>query len=272
LNRFVWVALLLAIDRQRRERFDMSYTHKMQTNRREFKYIVSESTAAGIRDFVRFHLIPDEYADPNNYNSYWIHSLYLDNPSLTLCNATLEGLKNRFKLRIRFYDDKSDDPVFFEVKSRVNDVILKERCAVHRASVDRLLHSPWAERSDLVKYNPKNLASLQRFLDLQNKLKAEGKVFVTYMREAYVSPHDDSVRVTFDRNLSSAPYNKELRVEPLPGWVQPKVDGVVLELKFTDRFPGWMGDLTRTFGLVRGTMAKYVYCVQSLGHHKLLHR
>jgi hypothetical protein len=33
-----------------------------------------------------------------------------------------------------------------------------------------------------------------------------------------------------------------------------------------------MGDLTRTFGLVRGTMAKYVYCVQSLGHHKLLHR
>jgi SPX domain protein involved in polyphosphate accumulation len=247
----------------------MSYTHKMQTNRRELKYMISETTVVGIRDFIRFHLEPDEYADPKNFNSYTIHSLYLDSAALTLCNATLQGMKNRFKLRIRFYDQVPEHPVFFEIKRRVNDVILKDRAAVHRSSVDRILHGHWPERSDLVKYTPKNLATLQRFCELKDMLRAEGKVFVSYSREAYVSPHDDSVRVTFDRNLSAAPYDRQLIVRPLDNWLQPQVEGVVLELKFTDRFPGWMGDLTRCFGLQRDAMAKYVFCVQAMGRQTL---
>jgi len=59
----------------------------------------------------------------------------LDNPGLSLCHATIDGVKNRFKLRIRFYDHVESNPVFFEIKRRVNDVILKERAAVRRASV-----------------------------------------------------------------------------------------------------------------------------------------
>ena len=240
----------------------------MQANRFELKYIISETTASQVRDFIKFYLEPDEYADPNNCNSYMIHSLYLDNPGLALCKATLHGLKNRFKLRIRFYDEVPEHPVFFEIKSRVNDVILKERAAVHRGSVPRL-RFPTCERSDLLKCDPRTYNTLQRFCSLRHQIGAGGKAFVSYLREAYVSPHDDSVRVTFDRQITASHYNDEFRVRPLESWLQPKVDGVVLELKFTDRFPGWMGDLTRVFGLTRTTMAKYVHCVTSLGMHNL---
>lgn len=243
----------------------MAYTHQMQTNRREYKYIIDEATVQGIRDYMRRYLIPDEYADPNNNNSYWIHSLYLDDRALTLANATLNGWKNRFKLRIRFYDEVPEHPVFFEIKSRSNEVIMKERTAVHRASVPRLLKSAWPERSDLMKFSDKNWAALMRFCSQRSKLGAFGRTIVSYTREAYVAPEDDNVRVTFDRRLTASPYNGQLVIKPLDAYFQPRIEGVVLELKFTDRFPHWMRDLVWTFNLNRGAMAKYVHCVQSVG-------
>lgn len=250
----------------------MAYTHKMQTNRHELKYIIDETKAAGIRQFVRPFLIPDEYADPEKNNAYAIHSLYLDDDRLRLCAATEDGLKNRFKLRIRFYDEVSTHPVFFEIKSRVNDAILKERTAVHRSSVPRILGGHFPERTDLLKYDAKNFAALQRFCQLKDSINAKGKTFVSYLREAYVSPEDDSVRVTFDRELTASPYNEEFRLHPLDLWLQPHVEGVVLELKFTDRFPWWMHDLVQLFGLQRTTMAKYVFCVRSVERSVMVSR
>src|SRR5215213_7155598 len=124
----------------------MAFTHQMQASRFELKYIISETMVLGIRDFVRPWLVPDEYADPNNNNSYMIHSLYLDNRGLSLRRATLDGHKNRFKLRIRFYDDIPENPVFYEIKGRIGDVIKKERTAVHRSSVDKLMRTPYPDR------------------------------------------------------------------------------------------------------------------------------
>jgi SPX domain protein involved in polyphosphate accumulation len=244
----------------------------MQTNRREFKYIIDEPTAVAIRQFIKRYLVPDEYARPELQGAYWIHSLYLDNHQLSLANATLNGLKNRFKLRVRFYDETPTHPVFFEIKSRVNDVILKERAAVHRACVPRLLKSGWPERSDLVKYDAKNFTSLQRFCSLRTKLGASGQTIVSYQREAYVAEEDDNVRLTFDRSLLASPFRGELRVQPLDFHFQPQIDGVVLEMKFTDRYPHWMRDLTWSFNLNRGAMAKYVHCVQSVHRYALATR
>jgi hypothetical protein len=160
-----------------------------------------------------------------------------------------------------------ENPVFFEIKGRANDVILKERAAVRRSSVARILNRPYPERTDLLKFDAKNWATLERFCDLKTSIGATGRAFVSYLREAYVSPCDDSVRVTFDRNISAGNYYKTLNVKPLEAWLQPPIEGVVLELKFTDRFPHWMRDLVRSFNLWRGSMAKYVFCAESLNRH-----
>jgi len=54
-----------------------------------------------------------------------------------------------------------------------------------------------------------------------------------------------------------------LAVNPHDSWLQPPIEGIVLELKFTDRFPKWMGELVKSFNLWRDCMAKYVYCAES---------
>jgi hypothetical protein len=91
------------------------------------------------------------------------------------------------------------------------------------------------------------------------------------MREAYEPPDSNLYRVTFDRMLYGGAYNGSLGVGDLKQWPRPQVDGVVLELKFTDRFPHWMHDCVQIFNLRRTTMPKYVECVSILDGSPLRH-
>jgi len=242
----------------------MAFKHQLQANRFELKYIIDEPRALAIRDYVQSYLVPDEF-NPDGGGGYLVHSLYLDNKALDLCNATVYGHKNRFKLRIRFYRDRPDDPLFFEIKRRMNDAILKQRAVVRRSAVDRLLAGHWPEHGDMISYSPKGYLALRNFCDLRNSLQAGGRAIVSYMREAYVTADSDSVRVTFDREVCGAPFDGRLIVTGRHDWQFPQVAGTILELKFTDRFPNWMRQLVRTFGLMRISMPKYVECVHALG-------
>ncbi len=243
----------------------MSFQHRLQENRFELKYIVTEPCARAIRDFARSYLVPDEHADPENGYAYAIHSLYLDSPGLALCNATVQGHKNRFKLRVRYYNDDPDTPVFFEIKRRVNDAILKRRAPVHREQVLALLDGYWPERSAL--FNPddaKGWDALQQFCEMRNTLNAQGQCIVSYIREAWVTTENNSVRLTFDRHLHGMPWRRQFVCRQTKEAAEPAIGGVILELKFTDRFPVWMRNLVRVFNLQRTSCAKYVHCVQML--------
>ncbi len=98
-------------------------TDNLQSQRFEFKYIIREPVALAIRDFVRSYLVIDEYGATLPNLSYPVHSLYLDSPDLKLYHSTINGDKNRFKLRLRFYEDRPKAPVYFEIKRRVNNTI-----------------------------------------------------------------------------------------------------------------------------------------------------
>ena len=240
----------------------------LQRNRYELKYIISESCARDVRDFARHYLAPDPFGDPAHYGgqpAYAIHSVYLDSPKLDLMHATVEGHKNRFKLRMRFYDGRPDSPVFFEIKRRVNGAILKDRARVRREFGPALLEGAWPEPQHLSKPgDAKGFAALRKFCELRDKLAAKPGVLVSYEREAWLTPDNNSARLTFDRRLQGSPYDRSLSLCRNQHWVTPRVEGVVLELKFTDRFPHWMRDAVRLFNLERCSMAKYVHCVQSL--------
>jgi SPX domain protein involved in polyphosphate accumulation len=194
--------------------------------------------------------------------AYPIYSIYLDGPGLALYNATLQGQKNRYKLRIRYYDHNPWSPVFFEIKRRVNDVILKDRAVVRRECLPTIEAGHAPDRSHLVNENDMDSWwALRRFCELRNNIQGQGKVIVYYEREAWVTPHDDNVRLTFDRALAGSRYHGALDPDK---WIYPPIEGVVLELKFDNRFPLWMRDLVRSFNLYRLSMAKYVRCTYSL--------
>lgn len=244
----------------------------LQKNRFELKYVIEEAKARTIRQYLLSYLEADEFNDPV-LPGYYIHSLYLDSPDLELAKATMKGLKNRYKLRIRIYDEKPETPAFCEIKRRVNDTILKQRAMVHKWAANRILAGEWPAKNFMRKYNDEDYGSLQQFCRLKSIINADGTAFVSYLREAFISPNDSSVRVTFDRALTAGTYDKKELVIREPRFkTQIKMpngeDGVVLELKFTERFPNWMRELVHIFNLQRCAMPKYVKCVTALQRDK----
>ncbi len=230
----------------------------MQLQRWELKYIIPENTAQAVRRFVSAYTVLDDYGVGKPDNSDPVHSLYLDSEALTIYWHTINGNKNRFKLRLRFYDNEPDSPVFFEIKRRMNNAILKQRGGVRRKSVDYILAGHLPQPDHLVKQgNPKELVALQRFSQYLKEYKAVPKAHIHYLREAWVSPYDNSLRVTFDRNvLISAEPTARLETAQINSTCVFGKD-VVLEFKFTGRFPDFLRECTRVFGLTTTTAAKY---------------
>ena len=246
----------------------MTQDHRLQPQRFELKYLIDEALAPRIRDFVSCYLELDEYGEGRPNLSYPVHSLYLDSDDLETFHASINGTKNRFKLRLRYYDYRTDSPVFFEIKTRVDNCILKQRCGVRREAVPLLLAGQLPEPEQVLSQEVRHLTTLQRFNFLLHQLNARPKAHNSYLREAWVSPRDNSVRVTLDRNIRIEPcFLAHAGIEMTrPVRVFPEF--VVLELKFTGRFPNWFQALVQKFNLMQFSSAKYAEGVVLLGESR----
>ncbi len=189
-----------------------------QPQRFELKYLLDDRITPEMRDFVRCYLELDDYGVGQENFAYPVHSLYLDSDGLQTYHDTINGTKNRFKLRLRYYDDHQETPVFFEIKGRVDNCILKQRCGVKRGAVPLLLAGQLPEPDQLLAREPRHLVAIQRFNELLHRLNAKPKLHNAYSREAWVSPHDNSVRVTFDRDVRVEPF---FRAEAVTAMAQP---------------------------------------------------
>src|SRR5713226_5544440 len=127
---------------------------RMQQQRFELKYLIPEETALHVRDFVRSYLEMDEFSVGRPNYSYPVHSLYVDSDDLKLYWRTINGDKNRFKLRLRYYSAQSGTPVFFEIKRRMNNCILKQRGGARQDAVDWLLAGHLPAETHLVSADP----------------------------------------------------------------------------------------------------------------------
>ena len=233
-------------------------TDKVQHSRFELKYFIDESTALRVRDFVQSYLEIDEFGAQRPSLSYPTLSLYLDSDDLKTYWHTINGDKNRFKLRLRYYDDRPETPVFFEIKRRMNNIILKDRAGVRKAAVRRLLAGHLPERGDLLYPGDiQQQAAAARFIELMSRLQAKPKMHIAYLREAWENPMDNSVRVTFDRVVDSAPNPQPTLVATSPNPHRVFEKSVVLELKYTNRFPNWFRELVSTFDCMQTGAAKF---------------
>lgn len=231
---------------------------RMMACRYELKYRIQETTARAIAAYIKPILPQDRYAQLRPNGEYPITSLYLDSDHLTLAKETLEGKKNRFKLRVRGYSDKPDTPIFFEIKRRIERVILKSRARGLHHHVPLVLSGqdlpPQKFQTDM--------KSLRQFQLYVKYLNARPMVLVRYMRQAFEGDGECRVRVTFDRQLSYC-VTEEPRVRlGGTGWMPVPLNFTILEIKFTARYPAWLSEMVRIFDLKISAMSKYCSSVQ----------
>lgn len=228
---------------------------------------MSEPVALAARDFVSTYLVLDENCVDQPNNSYLNHSLYLDSANLRLYWDVINGNRNRYKLRVRFYNEDPASPLFLEIKQRHNDAILKQRSAIRRDALSAVLDGETPSERHLFKPSPKQLAALERFSLLMRTHQATPQTHVSYLREAWMTENDNSARVTFDRAVRVERRTVADVSCTHQSPVMPWRDAVILELKFTGRFPNWFGELARIFGIMQCGVAKYAEGVTTLGEY-----
>jgi hypothetical protein len=236
----------------------------MEIFRYERKFVVTERTAESVRRFVSAYLVPDEHMAGAGLDGYRVCSLYLDTPHLGLYRQSQQGIKNRYKLRIRFYDERPDGPVFLEIKKRTTETVHKLRAIMPKPAAAELVCWGRIDPLSLLSNGDSSYRALAEFCECRNRLNAEGVAFVDYRREAFVSKSAEGVRVTFDRCIVGRRYQYGCGLAVPSESSDPVTKGVVLELKYNGRAPRWMLDLVTTFNLQRRSFPKYVYCVDAL--------
>ena len=249
----------------------MTESPTLHIERREYKYLIDAFTAERVRECIRPFCRIDRHAEGRPRNRYTIDSLYFDTHELELYRANFHERTDRYKLRVRTYPQVAKSPVFFEVKSRFNDVIVKDR---GRAPADwpELLRVNGRSRvAPVADHTPFENAAVDHFVTRVRVLQAEPKVVVRYDREPWMSIVDDYARVTFDCNIRSQrvetigfdTVEKRWRNVDTPARVSGGMSPIVLELKFTSAVPTWMMGMVRTCDLTRRAFSKYGDSIRS---------
>jgi hypothetical protein len=219
------------------------------TSRFEIKYLVTPAQAQALRRHFGAIMRPDRHALRAPGHAYPICSLYLDGPDLPLYRTTTEGRKNRFKLRLRTYEDAPEAPVFLEIKRRMNQVIMKTRARVTRETAQAVLTGGALPQSGA------------EFASLAAQLGSRPVMRVKYLREAYESPARAPLRITLDTQLEGNVTPEAELAHGGLGWFGVPAGGVILEIKFTERLPPWVMAMARDFGLQACSVPKYILSV-----------
>ncbi len=238
--------------------------------RYELKYRIYESKAEAVRQFIKPYVQLDRYCKLHRGGTYPIVSLYLDSDDLHLCRESLTGQKNRFKLRIRSYTDETDYPRFFEIKRRINNVIVKNRARVMDHDVATLLAGLSLPLQDYDYTTDRE--TLRQFQLYVNNINAKPVILIRYRRQAYEGDSENRVRITFDRHLAYNITNTPKVKLNSGGWHHRLFDGVILEIKFTNLYPAWLTRMVKYFDLRQQSMSKYTTSVKEACSHAHLAR
>ncbi|UCF00188.1 MAG: polyphosphate polymerase domain-containing protein [Planctomycetota bacterium] len=233
-----------------------AFQDRLMRCRYEIKYIISQSKAAAIQRFIEPYISLDRYSKLQLKGSYPIVSLYLDSDNLQLCTESLRGVLKRFKLRIRSYSDDPDYPHFFEIKRRSNTVIIKSRAKVKTQDVPALLSGQYVHP---IQNYQDDINAIKQFQLYMKSVRAKPVVLVRYMRKAYEGSMENRVRLTFDHQLAYKITTEPHVVFSGNRWQHNPLTlrNVILEIKFTGRFPAWLSRMARYFELRQQSVSKY---------------
>lgn len=219
--------------------------------RHELKYQISRSDYLAIRQRVRTVMKRDPHADASGI--YGIQSLYFDNYRDKALLEKLNGISQREKFRIRFYNE---DLSYITLEKKIKN---KELCKKLDASLTKeeyqkilLQPGPWmAEHKEAL------VRELYYKMQVQ---QLRPRVFVSYQREAFIY-EAGNVRVTFDFDIRSSLFQREFLKHPISDIpATERENGMVMEVKYDAFLPEIIQCLLQAENLRQTAFSKYATC------------
>lgn len=233
--------------------------------RYEYKYFVPNEKMDVLRRMIVPFMEHDRHCAFRENNQYTVRSIYYDTPGFRCYFDKVDGIKNRHKYRLRGYNLPTADQsslVFFEIKKKYEIPILKVRSTKTFAEAQNIL----TENQFVPLSNQQAIHhddSLQRFMFHYYRQHLRPVILIIYEREAFLGKHDDTIRITFDKNLRSRIYPKVQSLYDDHELRWSLTSQFILEVKFNDHFPAWLKPVIGSLGLVRQSASKYVISIDT---------
>lgn len=230
---------------------DESESRRDLAERRETKFVFEGSDAKAIRAFLQGSSKRLVHNRPVSV----VRSVYFDDVNLTACHANLDGLGQRRKLRLRWYDQlKPGKDCYLEIKWRDNRVTGKHRLRV-RSPIPLCELAYRSLHEQLIQVVPPRLVA-----DVVRN--SEPIVIVEYKREHFASV-DGRLRSTIDYDLKY--YDQTGKRSVSLSFPQCKPGFVVLEGKTPVGCEGELQALFYPLQLRAQRCSKYVHGCATLG-------
>ena len=219
--------------------------------RHEFKYLISRADA----ELLKLRLPHIMQRDPHagETGRYTIRSLYFDDLDAAAYYEKMDGIDNRTKYRIRFYNYDSS-LLKLEKKEKLGNLTRKTAQTITKNDARALEYALSQGCPD----NPEGLTNELRVACMSRGLRP--KVLVDYDRTPFLCDAGNT-RITIDENLRTRPYIAHLFASPRAMTPVLEPDQVILEVKFDDFLPGYLADALADIPKVNMAISKFAMCM-----------
>lgn len=221
--------------------------------RHEHKYLISTQCAVLLKHRLQGVMRRDPYAGPTG--QYTIRSLYFDDEKFTAYGEKLDGLRDRIKYRIRFYNYNLDH-IRLEKKEKHEELTRKTGAPISRE--EALYLQKGLREGGFAGGSP-----LMRELEAGIRCGLRPAILVDYDRTPFVCSAGQT-RITVDEHIRTRPYSPDLLASP--GAMVPVLEEgmAVLEVKYNDFLPGHLSEVLEGIPKVPLAISKYVLCVNTI--------
>ena len=219
--------------------------------RHEYKYLISKADAQLLK--LRLPHIMERDPHAGESGQYTIRSLYFDDVSAAAYYEKMDGIDNRTKYRIRFYNYDGSN-IKLEKKEKLGNLTRKTAQTITKNDARALEYA----RSQGCPDTPEGLTEELRLACNSRGLRP--KVLVDYDRTPFLC-RAGNTRITIDENLRTRPYIAHLFASPRAMTQVLEPDQVILEVKFDDFLPGYLADALADIPKVNMAISKFAMCM-----------
>jgi hypothetical protein len=218
-----------------------------QKFRHEIKHFINLSDSIVIRNRLKHIMNPDAFALEDG--KYKVRSLYFDSLQNKALMEKINGVNNREKFRIRYYNDDTS-LIKLEKKSKINSLCQKNSVIITEEECKMLLSGEikWLLKSA-------NPLLIELYSKMTNQL-LKPRTVVAYKREAYTF-NPGNVRITMDSEIKSGLFSKAFFNLLLPTIGVSTMGQVILEVKFDNFLPEIISDAIQTNESSSTSISKY---------------
>lgn len=221
-----------------------------QKLRHELKHTINISDYIALRQRLKAVAKQDPHAGEDG--KYKIRSLYFDNLHDKALLEKINGVNNREKFRIRYYNDNYDY-IKLEKKSKINGLCAKVSTKLTKEQCEKIITGDinWMKES-----------GQPLLVELYTKMKFQQlkpKTIVDYIREPYIY-EPGNVRITIDSNIKTGINSKELFNHDIATMRTHSNNVIVLEVKFDEFLPSIIRDIIQVNNRQNVAFSKYAVC------------